>query len=151
LGASYTGPFTISAYYQEINGIGDAAPDAEQAGVGFALPIWGFTIKGQYIMAEVDDASDTNIYALGVDWAWNQSNTLTVAYYFAENDEIDEDETATLIISNDYAVSKRTTLYAQVALIDHEDGATGFTSMSTAPVVPGEKPVLFGVGISHNF
>lgn len=159
LGATYTGPVTVSGYYQRINFQAPVATDkfSDQAGIGVAMPFGPFSGKVQYIKSKVNDAvtgvkvSDTDTFAIGVDYAWTAGNTATVAYYHSDNDAIGDDKTGTLIISNDYAISKRTTLYAQVAFVDAKSGATGFTSVVSNAVVPDKTNTIFGVGISHNF
>jgi predicted porin len=158
LGVTYTGPVTVSGYYQKMENVTAAGGGkfSDQMGIGVAAPFGGFTFRGQYIKAESDAAgtlpeSDTDFFGLGVDYAWNQSNTLTLAYYRGDNDEVDDDKTDTIILSNDYALSKRTTVYAQVAFADMDDGASARTSVVSNPVVPGEKNTIFGIGISHNF
>jgi predicted porin len=159
-GVTYTGPVTVSGYYQTVENfedpVGPGGQFSEQMGLGVAVPIGGFTARGQYIKAESDAVgglpeSDTDFFALGVDFAWNQMNTLTVAFYRGDNDEVDDDKTNTLIVSNDYAISKRTTIYAQVAIVDADDGATARTSVVSNAPVQDEKNTIVGIGISHNF
>ena len=54
-------------------------------------------------------------------------------------------------MSNDYAISKRTTLYVQGAYAD----AKGAPSLRTGVIVNGAHPdaktSMVGVGVSHNF
>lgn len=88
---------------------------------------------------------------VGADFAWNPTNTLNVSFYLAKDKENDADKTKTLIVSNDYAISKRTTLYAQLAFADADAGATARTSVIANGVWPDAKTTVFGVGISHNF
>jgi len=162
-GASYSaeGGFKASAYYHQVdnNGSGALGDDrfSRQFGVGVKMPLGPVALSAQYIGSKVDDpttaieVSDTNTFGVGVDYAWSGSNTATLAYYHSKNKAIDNDKAGTLIISNDYALSKRTTLYAQLAVIDAKSGATSFTSATAAAVAPDETNTIFGVGISHNF
>ena len=92
---------------------------------------------------------------MGVDFAWNPTNTLNATYYYGK-DKIRragnlEDKTSTLVLSNDYAISKRTTLYVQGAYAD----AKGAPSLRTGVIVNGAHPdaktSMVGVGVSHNF
>ena len=61
------------------------------------------------------------------------------------------------MLSNDYAFSKRTTLYAQLVYADA--GAVGTadpleglkTSIVAGGTAPGAKTILGGVGLRHTF
>lgn len=61
------------------------------------------------------------------------------------------DETKTFVISNDYAMSKRTTLYVQAAFADPGNGATLRTTVIANGSRPGSNTSAYNVGISHNF
>ena len=158
LGASWTGPITLSASYQEIQ----SAPDQDgtkHGMVGAAVPFGPVTVKASYQKSEEKIAnvkiSDVNFFGVGVDFAWNPTNTLNATYYYGK-DKIRragnlEDKTSTLVLSNDYAISKRTTLYVQGAYAD----AKGAPSLRTGVIVNGAHPdaktSMVGVGVSHNF
>ncbi|MDF6804895.1 hypothetical protein NLR00_23590, partial [Escherichia coli] len=65
--------------------------------------------------------------------------------------------TKSVVLSNDYAFSKRTTLYAQLVYVNA--GAVGTvdpleslkTSIVAGGTAPGAKTVLAGVGLKHSF
>ena len=168
LGATYTGPIVISGYYQVIRNTatsGAAENDrSRQGGLGVAVPFAGMTFKGQYIKSKQDPGndgigglkSDTDTFAAGVDYAWNASNTATLAYYHSDNDAISKDKTGMLVLSNDYALSKRTVIYIQAAFVDADKGSTYFTQSLLGPIgklnpVQDKTTSMFGVGISHSF
>lgn len=154
LGLAYTGPVKVSASYQQIEG----APDAEtkRLGLGVAVPFGAFTFKALYARATQDDLTGTEVaktdnLGVGVDFRWSPQSTATVAYYYGEDDEVGDNETSTLVVSNDYALSKRTTLYAQFAYVDADDGSLPNTQITLGATPAGEKTSIFGFGIMHNF
>lgn len=172
-GAVYTGPVTVSAYFNQVRNDATSGPaknsKSEQYGAGIAVPFSNFgmpalTAKAQYIKAKNDAAndpivglqSDTDHYSIGVDFAWNPSNVATFAVYHSDNDKISKDKTTMVVLSNDYSLSKRTVLYVQTAIIDADKGSTAFTQAVLGPVgqlspVLDKTNVMFGFGISHNF
>jgi predicted porin len=172
-GVVYTGPITVSAYYNEVKNTATSGPaegaKSEQYGVGVAVPFSNFgmpalTVKGQYIKAKQDALndgigglrSDTDHFSIGMDFAWNPTNVATIAYYHSDNDKISKDKTDMIVLSNDYSLSKRTVLYVQTAIVDADEGSTYFTQALLGPKgqlspVLDKTNVIFGVGISHSF
>ena len=157
-GASYTGPVVVSAAFQKINqrlgGDGDA-PGTTFYGLGAALPLGAFSIKAQWqhITAKAGDVRLAKIdsFGVGADFAWNPVNTANLSFYYARDKDHDTDKTKTLVLSNDYALSKRTTLYVQLAIADGDRGATTRTTVIANGVFPGSTTSVFGAGVSHNF
>ena len=66
-----------------------------------------------------------DFYGVGVDFAWNPTNTLNGTFYQGKNKITGgaSPEATTFIVSNDYAISKRTTIYVQAAFVDSDPGA----------------------------
>ncbi|NML15850.1 porin [Azohydromonas caseinilytica] len=164
IGGSYTGPVTVSASYQQIK-LNNGAGDTKQFGLGAAVPVGPVKIKALFMRNKGDAgvltafsgrATETEVDAWGVgaDYAWG-ANTTTLAYYLAKDRNFSADKTKTLVLSNDYALSKRTTLYAQIAYADAEAGATNLTNIIATPglrgLVQNEKTAVFGVGVKHDF
>jgi predicted porin len=154
IGLSYKGPVVVSLSYQQIEG----APDAEskRVGLGVAVPFGALTFKALYAKATQDDLSgdevgDTDNLGVGLDFAWSPQSTATVAFYYGKDDVIDDNKTKTLVISNDYALSKRTTLYAQLAYVDADDDSAINTQITLGATPSGEKSTIVGFGIMHNF
>lgn len=154
LGASYKGPVVVSLSYQQIEG----APDAEtkRVGLGVAVPFGALTFKALYARATQDDlageeVSKTDNFGVGVDFRWSPSNTATLAYYYGKDDEVDDNKTNSLVVSNDYALSKRTTFYAQMAYIDADDDSGINTQITLGATPAGEKSTIVGIGLMHNF
>ncbi|WP_066331386.1 porin [Azohydromonas lata] len=157
LGASYTGPVTVSASYQQTTNIAAATGDVKQYGLGAALPLGPVKVKGIYLHTKSDAGvvaagreTKVDVWGLGVDYAFG-ANTVTLAYYQGKDKKAADDKTKTLVLSDDYALSKRTTLYAQVAVADANAGASSLTSISSRQPVAGEKTTTFGVGVKHDF
>jgi predicted porin len=172
-GAVYTGPITVSAYYNEVRNSATSGPakgsKSEQYGAGVAVPFSNFglpalTVKAQFINSKQDalnDAigglpSDTDHYSIGLDYAWNPSNVASIAYYHSKNDKISKDKTDMVVLNNDFSLSKRTVIYVQTAIVDTDKGSTYFTQSILGPIgqlspVLDKTNVIFGVGISHSF
>jgi predicted porin len=165
LGATYTGPVTVSATYQKIKGGAvTSESESERVGLGFAVPFGDFTAKALYAMTKFDDATgsevlDGKLLGIGVDWKWNPQNTLTVAGYYGDEDAADG-KSFDLVISNDYAISKRTVIYAQLVHSDLDDGtASPLLSIAADRWLLGSAGVadltktmtIVSVGIKHSF
>jgi predicted porin len=157
IGGSYTGPVTVSASYQQITNIALATGDTKQYGLGLAVPVGPVKLKGLFLSTKSDAGvlvagreTKVDAWGLGADYAWG-ANTTTLAYYQIKDKDAADDKTKTLVLSNDYALSKRTTLYAQLAHADANAGASVLTSLSSRAPVPGEKTTTFGVGVKHDF
>ena len=157
LGGSYTGPVTVSASFQQIKNATDTG-DSTQWGLGAALPLGPLKAKVLYLNTKSDTGvlaagreTNTGVWGVGVDYTFG-ANTATIAYYQGKDKDAPvTDKTKTLVLNNDYALSKRTTLYAQLAYADADAGATARTSISSRAPVPGEKTTIFGVGVKHDF
>lgn len=157
IGGSYTGPVTVSASYQQITNIAAATGDTKQYGLGVAVPVGPVKIKGLFISTKSDTGvlvagreTKVDAFGVGADYSWG-ANTTTVAFYQAKDKRALDDKTKTLVVSNDYALSKRTTVYAQLAYADANAGSSALTSISSRAPVAGEKTAVFGVGVKHDF
>jgi predicted porin len=74
-----------------------------------------------------------NAIGVGVDWKWHADNTATLAYYDNKDKLNSGDHTRNIVISNDFALRKDTTIYVQAAFVD-ADGATIKTSIVAAGI-----------------
>lgn len=172
LGATYTGPITVSASYQQIKGLPTAAvavpptpaavnADAEtrRYSLGVAVPLGDLTLKAYYSNAKRDNGTgvedqDLSNIGLGVNYAWAPANTLTVAYYHGKDKKFagGNGKTNDIVISNDYALSKRTTFYAQYVHADVDANANAAGSIAAdRGLVAGEKTSILSVGLKHDF
>lgn len=178
LGLTYSGPITVSASYKLIKSTtttvtvtpdnpntpanelvtatGDMA-ETKRFSLGASVPLGNsLTFKAYYAVATGDrvdgvEIQDLQTLGLGVNWAWNPANTLTVAYYRGDDDKANG-KTNDIVISNDYALSKRTTLYVQYVHADVDAGANVVGSIAVdRGIVAGEKTSIFGVGLKHDF
>jgi predicted porin len=156
LGATYTGPVSLSAAYQSTN-----APDTSDRisriyTVGAGYTMGAFTgklnfLRGENRNAALVDTSKVNVFGLGVDWKTAANNTVIAAVYFAKDKKHSEDKTTTLILSDEYALSKRTTLYGQLAYARADSGATLMTTVAASGTAADTNTALFNVGIKHSF
>lgn len=157
LGLTYTGPVTVSGSYQDSKDKTTGTTVVKQTGLGLAVPFTDGAVKLSYINTKNNngltgvETSDVNAVGVGVDYKWHPANTLTVAYYDNKDKNNSADQTHNWVFSNDYSLSKRTTLYGQIALVDAKAGATIKTAITGASFPAGAKTTFFNVGINHNF
>lgn len=161
LGASYTGPVVVSVSYEFMKDQDTGNKNVEHTGLGFALPYGDFTFKANWLRAENSGAdgvrtSKVDAWGVGADYKWSASNNATLAYYDNKDKEHRSNHTKNLVLSNDYFFSKRTTLYAQMAVVDADDGAVGAAALKTSIVADGSfeagKTTTFvNIGINHTF
>lgn len=162
LGATYAGPFTLSAAYQQTADSTSGAILSQLWSLGAAMPVGPVTVRFNYF-GVIDRASSgpdiSNVRALGagLDYQWNPANLLTLAAYYDAYQGAHHSATKSLVLSNDYSLSKRTVVYAQLAYVDA--GSAGSvdpleslkTSIVAGGTAPGATTFLANVGIRHNF
>jgi predicted porin len=157
LGATYNGPVVLSFSYEAMKDQGTGTETVKHTGLGFAVPFGEFTFKANGLDAKNNDKngvemSDVRALGAGVDWKWSPSNSATLAYYNNKDKLNSNDKTDNIVLSNDYSLSKRTTLYTQMAYVDAKSGATLQTSIVAAGIPKqGAKTTLVNVGINHTF
>lgn len=157
LGATYTGPVTLSASYQEIKDEKTANSNVKHSGLGIAIPYGDFTFKGNYLNAKNElntgvNVSNVDAISVGVDWKWHAQNSATVAYYDNKDKRNTNDHTRNLVLSNEYDFRPDTKLYVQMAYVDAGSAATIKTSIVAAGVpAVGEKSFLVNAGIHFTF
>ena len=157
LGLSYTGPVTVSASYQDSKDKTTGNTVVKHMGLGLAVPFTNGAVKANYLNAKNNngatgaETSNVEAWGIGVDYKWHPTNTFTVAYYDNTDKNNKSDATRNWVFSNDYSLSKRTTLYGQIALVDAKAGATIKTAITGASFPAGAKTTFFNVGINHNF
>lgn len=153
-GFSYKGPLTFSLAYQKIDGA--AGSDSTRlTGFGVAAPLGSITLKAQMMRFNEDlgnvRIAETDSLGVGADFAWSPVNTFNISYYNVKNKKRAGDTTKTLVLSNDYALSKRTTFYVQGAFADPGNGASLRTTVIANGVRAGSNTAAYNIGISHNF
>lgn len=156
LGATYAGPVSLSASYQQTN-----APDTSDRmsriyTVGAGYTMGAFTgklnfLRGDNRNAALADVSKVNVFGLGVDWRTASNNTVIAAVYFGKDKDNSSDKTKTFILSDEYALSKRTTLYGQLAYARADAGATLLTTVVAGGTLADTNTSLLNVGIKHSF
>lgn len=127
LGAVYTGPVTLSASYQADRGQPSAANlsatgvETKKYSVGAGYNIGDATVSANYMdntnrnPSTGAELAEYQVYGLGVNYRTAANNVATLAYYSSKNKDMSNDTSKTWILSDDYSLSKRTTLYALVA------------------------------------
>lgn len=167
IGAAYTGPITVGFGYTRFKDANTGVATHNVYDFGVAVPFGDLTGRVNYLSAKNRDPatgvdlSDVDSVGLGLDYRWNPQNTFTVAYYDNKYKAGGggSSKTRSLVLSNDLALSKRTTMYVQYA---HEDSDAAINGADTWEVLKrtvvvdatapaGKKTSVLNVGISHNF
>lgn len=163
IGASYSGPVTVGFGYHKLNDTLSGEDVNEAWIVGVAVPFGPLTGKLAYIDAENNvpagggELSTVKTVGLGLDYKWSASNTANLSFYNAKYEGDDDATTRSLVLGNDHALSKRTTLFAQFAYVDADNyaGADSLQGLKTTIVADGQlngkKTSILGVGIRHTF
>lgn len=161
LGLSYTGPVTLSFSHEFMKDQVTAKKVVQHTGFGAAVPFGDFTFKGNFLRGDNRSAqglatSKVDAIGVGVDWKWMPNNSATLAYYDNKDKRNSSNHTKNLVISNDYSLSKRTTLYGQLAYVDAKSGATGAAALKTSIVADasfraGAKTTFLNFGLNHTF
>lgn len=156
LGATYTGPVTLSAAYQSTNKPGTTKRISALYTLGAAYTMGDFTGKLNYLRGvnkniSFVETSKVDVIGAGVEWKTAANNTLGASVYFAKDKLASTDKTTTFILSDEYAMSKRTTLYATLAFANAKAGSTLMTSVVAGGTQSGVTTSLLNVGIKHSF
>lgn len=161
IGVNYNGPVVLSGSYQVMKDKASGEDIIEHYGLGAAVPFGDFTFKLSWLRGEnsgADGVETSKVDGIsgGVDWKWSPSNSATLAYYDNKDKNQSSNHTKNIIISNDLFLSKRTTFYTQVAIVDAGKGSTGIAAFKTSVVVdasylPNKTTTFLNVGINHTF
>lgn len=155
LGLTYSDAVNLSAAYQAADHPGgQQASKMFSVGVGYTMG--AFTAKANYLSATNKDTagvktSDVGVLGLGVDWKTSSANTVTAAFYRGKDDQVSNSGTSTLILANEYALSKRTTVYGQVAFANADAAAGLRTSVVAGGTAADKNTRVLNVGIKHAF
>lgn len=157
LGASYAGPVTLSAAYQATNqaGTSERVSTKHSVGAGYGFGAWSGKLN--YLKSVNKDGltlretSRVAMFGLGVEWKTASNNTVMAAIYIASDSDHSADKTTTLILSDEYAIARRTTCYATLASADARAGATVNTTVVAGGTLANARSTLLNVGIKHAF
>jgi predicted porin len=155
LGVTYSGPLSLSAAYQSTNKPGTSDKLSTLATVGAGYTMDAFTGKLNYLHGVTKNVLDADnkvrVIGAGVDWRTASNNTVALAAYFGKDKNNSADKTKTLILSDEYAFSKRTTVYGQLAYADADTGATRHTTVVAGGTAANTNTTLINLGIKHSF
>jgi predicted porin len=158
IGASYAGPVKLSAGYQSSRGLGGTDTSAvidEKLTLGAAYSIGSLTFRANWLNMKIkSDAHvttvNTNLYGAGIAWNYPVQNTLSLAYYDGRNNAIADDHARTVVINEEYALSKRTVLYALLGHSAVQRQADGSVLIVYDAVQNGSSNEV-QIGIRHFF
>ena len=157
LGLTYTSPVTLSAAYQQANKPGTSDRLSTIFTAGAAYSMGAFTGKLNYLRGKnnatvtLAEVSRVDVFGLGVDFKTAENNTAAAAVYFGKNKLDGQDKTTTFILSDEYSLSKRSTLYATLAFADARAHSSALTSVVLSPTAQNTNTSLLNVGIKHSF
>lgn len=167
LGATYTGPVTLSAAYQSENGqlaglVGGTGVQTKKYSVGASYAMGDATAIVNYMNNKNSDPASGSrlaqyrVYGAGLNYRTSAANAATLAYYYSTNKDGARDTSKTWILSDDYALSKRTTLYALVSGVNAGSGYTSGAAFGVANnnffvATAGKTTTALELGIKHAF
>ena len=157
LGATYSGPLTISAAYQKTNYVNSSNELSSVYSVGAGYTMGALTGKVNYLKAREKslagvDLTDVGMLGLGLDWKLAANNSVMLAVYSGKDSKtVVASKTTSFVLSDEYALSKRTTLYGQVAVANADAGAGLRTSIVAGGTLADKNATLFNVGVKHSF
>ena len=165
LGASYSGPLTLSAAFQSDNGNNPAlgtAVETRKYSLGAGYTFGDATVKANYLDNRNSSATGVEfaqykVAGVGVDYRTSANNSATLAYYHSKNSDRASDTSNTWILSDDYSLSKRTTLYALLAGVNtssaYTSGSPFGVANNSAAYLPaaGHRTTAVQLGMRHTF
>lgn len=156
LGATYSGPLSLSAAFQQTNKPGTSDRQSSIYTVGAGYTMGAFTGKLNYLRGLNKDIATTaetkvGVIGAGLDWKTAANNTAMAAVYFGKDKNNSDNKTTTFILGDEYALSKRTTLYGQLVYADAKAGANLLTSVVNGGTAADNNTSLLNVGIKHSF
>lgn len=157
LGASYSGPVTVSGSYEVENHALTGNKEIVKASLGIAVPIGPIVLKANYMSSQVYNGSDTKtadykLPGVGIDWKFNDNQSVNVSYYNGRNSSVSDNRASTWVVSTEYNLDPSTTLYAQAALIDAGSKADAVVSLlGNGSIVQGANTNVINAGIRFNF
>jgi len=156
LGATYAGPVSLSAAYQSTNKPGTTDKLSRIYTLGAAYTMDAFTGKVNYLRGVNKDVSlletsNVGVFGVGVDWKTAGNNTVIASAYLGKDKDNDADKTTTYILSDEYALSKRTTLYGTLTFADAKAGATLRTTVVAGGTAAQTNTTLLNLGMRHSF
>lgn len=156
LGLTYSGPVSLSAAFQSTNHPNSSNTLSDMYSVGAGYTMGAITAKVNYLngvnktLAGVE-TNDVGIFGLGLDWKTSSANTVIAAFYRGKDDKVSNSTTSTFILADEYALSKRTTLYGQLAFANADSNAGLRTSVIAGGTTADKNTSLLNVGIKHSF
>jgi len=156
LGLTFSGPVALSASYQQTNAPNTSERLSRIYTVGAGYTMDALTVKANFLRGDnknvaLADVSKVNVFGLGAEFKTAANNTVGASVYFAKDKINSSDKTNTLVLSDEYSMSKRTTLYAQLAYADAKAGATLLTSLVGTGTAANQNTSVLNVGIKHSF
>jgi len=158
VGASYTGPVLIGASFHESRWASTGEYSDRKASLGVGKQFGAATLKLNYLNTRAYASTgliygDWEIASAGGDYRLNERARLIAAYYHGRNKlpGAGQDKADSLILSNEYSLSKRTILYAQLAGIRAGSAAGIVVSILGSQPVRGATSYVINTGIRHTF
>ncbi len=181
IGASYTyDNFAVSGSFAKNKQVGlnaGSAVDGSQIadfGLGYTYGAWA--IRAQY--GEFKDyglatsagtggglVDDFKVWGIGVDYNTNAANKLNLSFYDGKNSSAATDnKTQEIALMDNYSLSKRTSVYGQIASLKLDANAgligsamgglftpVGAVGVSSVNGSSSERTTYIGVGMTHSF
>ncbi len=166
LGVTYTvSGFTASGSYAKANSPATTGASMGKSSeievVGLAYAMAPFAVRGQYgryksAYTAGTPYADIKNYGIGLDYAVTTANKVNLSYYQSKDGSpVAGGKTTELAVMDTHALSKRTSVYAQVASVKTDANAGASAALGeiyTPSAIPmGATTTLIGLGMQHVF
>lgn len=157
LGASYSGPLTVSGGYERENRVDTGSKGIVKSTIGVGFPTGPFVFKLDYFNNKIYDAAGATtanykVTGAGVNWKATGRHSVNLSYYLGKNDVVADNKASNWVVSDEFAWNPSTTLYVQAAYIDAKSNADAVVSvLGNGSLVQGAKTTVFNAGIRFNF
>lgn len=156
LGLTYSGPLSLSAAYQATNLPTTSEHQSVMYSLGAGYTMGAFTgkvnfLRGRNKNVSLVETTRAEVLGLGLDWKTAVNNTVGFAYYTGKDKNTANSTTNSFTLSDEYALSKRTTLYVQTVFVDANVNAGLVSSIVAGGTDAGKNASLFNFGVKHAF
>jgi predicted porin len=121
--------------------------------IGAAYTIGSLIVKASFVNYKVAQSVDNNVYGGGLKYQITPAVDVNGGAWYTTDRNDTENHSILAAVGTDYELSKRTSLYAQLAMVNNHGAMNTGLSVSEVSLLHGVKGTTVGgnVGIRHSF
>ncbi|MFX1674729.1 porin [Paraburkholderia sp. A2WS-5] len=150
-----TGPFSAdAAYYQTKDATtGSTAIDGVTLGASYSFEsVTGYALAIRLRNNEAPGSPNYMVYGGGLSWKPSSPILVDCGVYYSKDRSASGSHSLMYSVGSMYSLSARTSLYAQVALVNNHGGmGTGVAANGDLTQIPDGNTLAASVGIQHRF